>query len=1395
MDFVSVCEFFGGSIFPEELRGDFILAENQINRLNESDIENPDQAAALAILRATVLILQGRFDESTRALDELVGIEQVGPRWLFRQISYRLLNLAYSCFPPMFWPCRVIKGPAYALGQLQAKNIEDPAKLFRRSDALRQNATDLDILEYDLFKCIWALADIDFRVSHGTGDDINSYWSRLREGRISDVNLIAGDNGIQLSTIKARAIAMGVPVISNFVQRMMLEVNRNLNSPQYVDDLRQLEQSYRMSDDDLGVAFCHIMQGDNILCGPHTSPLLLNLHLHERFDRDYVSVTEFDGDLPLIGDLHYNSIDGSPEFHDTRISDIVAKEVSHSHTFPGCFIQRDRSLPLTAASIQAALRSYSIAESIFERHNAPRGLASMSLRKACILQIQLLSPACEWGGNSYRDYNTYIVECLDESIAGFDLSGDLLHRRLVEVLRYLAENLTKSASQWAQDFGKWASQTHNTAVARYLGLMAQKFGDHLRHTCGSLVGAIRGYEVARLIFSNCDFLSCYSIQALDVLADILPDLGEQQHANVLVDRMTRRTTEILKLITEAAARDPTMAEQTRSLKLVLLVRMIQRLLAFSAIAGNFAEAKSPIILRLLDDLDHDPAMNRYRSWSIEARAFLAFLSTREALMRKFERGNHQALRQLVRECIRPAGPTDSTDLYKARVQTLLDIGQWRTARKVVKLLARAVIAAMNAPAGHSAPTWNQDTQLRTLTLGFDALTLLEGCMILLIRVRWWKKASALYKLMQATVPHYLGLVGSPTKTWPWQRRLFMGLLFEHKNSYRVALQCFLQCWAFVTSEGKAVRSFEQRRAFYMNPDRARVNVCIARMCLYLKSRKFQLPPGGPTQTNVFREAVDINFRLSDVGEQAMGWVERSRARYVLEMSMVQGNPKFAEDFTKWQETNRLFRLWQELRDLGSLRDDDQEAEYQTLDNEAPQMELKIFEYGDPTDLDDNAGFSYEMPEMIKSLPADVVVVYTALSEDGLALFVFEKNGLQHASWNSKCTEPRVRKVVSAYLNYLKTEKGNADVQILNRISDYLSSWIIRPIAQHLHRKSIMFVPSSYLALFPLQALRLEEQYLFHSKDVFQSPSLSFYHQSRIYASVHYPIKISTIARPGSLLEAMVPGNEPSLPMGGVEIMLIAHLFGQAPVNASDVTREQFRRELETSNIVHVCTHGYIDEARPLQSYISLQEKLRVADLAYVKARANLVIFSACLSGAGFSTSSDDVLGFSHALLASGVLAYIGALWRVDDVTTLIHMYLFYFMLLRVDDGGAMLVETWHQATRALYTLTPARMKTILTAIIKTWDIMDRNPLQFSPGDFVEDGREELEENILQLKYIDVQHPYYWAPFVVVGFPTWAIRFNLTVGMDEKERKDWLEDVKARLEAAKGSRGTSSTVAT
>ena len=46
-----------------------------------------------------------------------------------------------------------------------------------------------------------------------------------------------------------------------------------------------------------------------------------------------------------------------------------------------------------------------------------------------------------------------------------------------------------------------------------------------------------------------------------------------------------------------------------------------------------------------------------------------------------------------------------------------------------------------------------------------------------------------------------------------------------------------------------------------------------------------------------------------------------------------------------------------------------------------------------------------------------------------------------------------------------------------------------------------------------------------------------------------------------------------------------------------------------------------------------KEKFRVIDMLMVRTKAYLVIFSACVSGTGMTNKGDDVLGFSHAMLA------------------------------------------------------------------------------------------------------------------------------------------------------------------
>ena len=246
------------------------------------------------------------------------------------------------------------------------------------------------------------------------------------------------------------------------------------------------------------------------------------------------------------------------------------------------------------------------------------------------------------------------------------------------------------------------------------------------------------------------------------------------------------------------------------------------------------------------------------------------------------------------------------------------------------------------------------------------------------------------------------------------------------------------------------------------------------------------------------------------------------------------------------------------------------------------------------------------------------------------------------------------------------------------------------------------------------------------------------------------------------MKEYLTGGEPPLPMAGMEALAIAALFNIQAIKAEDMTRETFKELLEKSHVVHLCTHGYVDNVAPYHSYISLKERFRVLDMLKVKTDISLVIFSACLTGIGTVTAGEDMIGFSHALLSAGANAFIGALWNVNDVATLIHMFLFYSAI-RSGEGGMTIAEKWCWATTFFFLMENSEKINFLQRMLDIWDTLEQ--VGKRPNQMVKNGRAKLQVAINELsteegaKKFDFKHPYFWAPFIIVG--------NAGLGLSEK----------------------------
>jgi CHAT domain-containing protein len=187
--------------------------------------------------------------------------------------------------------------------------------------------------------------------------------------------------------------------------------------------------------------------------------------------------------------------------------------------------------------------------------------------------------------------------------------------------------------------------------------------------------------------------------------------------------------------------------------------------------------------------------------------------------------------------------------------------------------------------------------------------------------------------------------------------------------------------------------------------------------------------------------------------------------------------------------------------------------------------------------------------------------------------------------------------------------------------------------------------------------------------VSQVPTLSVLYYLSQRRSPSKPPTVSVLAK--SPTEAPCSAtrgdNEINLHMAGIEAVNIARLFATWPIEASGITRKDFRQYVEGGSLImHIGTHGDINYRNPLLSSISIGQgqEFRVVDMSTIQSNVNLLVFAACLSGFGKATIGSEVLGFSHVVLSTGCQAYIGSLWKVSDFGSMLIMTLFYQHLKR-----------------------------------------------------------------------------------------------------------------------------------
>lgn len=402
----------------------------------------------------------------------------------------------------------------------------------------------------------------------------------------------------------------------------------------------------------------------------------------------------------------------------------------------------------------------------------------------------------------------------------------------------------------------------------------------------------------------------------------------------------------------------------------------------------------------------------------------------------------------------------------------------------------------------------------------------------------------------------------------------------------------------------------------------------------------------------------------------------------------------------------------------------------------------------------------------------------------------------------------IRKYVTDNFSLEEANEGQARQAVLSKVRNLdLDEWqtrfspFVEPILKWAEPGDYLYlVPHDVLHYLPMHTLKVEGGYLIERNPLLYTPSASV-------------LKYCQAKRKGRRDKALVLGDsaaELPLPHARAEALHVADLFGTQPYLRSEarksLVRDKLEKERDEIDILHFACHGYFHRSQALKSGILMAPELgdtkpdefettlhgipirrflTAEEFFAIEMRADLVTLSACESGVNQLRPGDELFGLMRSLIYAGTPSVVMSLWAVDEISSSLLMLKFYTAL----KDGATKVEALQVAqlevrkTTALEAIDYCEKAIKLLTQFVTEEVHDRlnediANLHFQAGNYPV-AREQYSTLKSRLKPDDksyvrlataitlcnraerlggeidyekrvYNHPYYWAPFILVG---------------------------------------------
>ncbi len=213
---------------------------------------------------------------------------------------------------------------------------------------------------------------------------------------------------------------------------------------------------------------------------------------------------------------------------------------------------------------------------------------------------------------------------------------------------------------------------------------------------------------------------------------------------------------------------------------------------------------------------------------------------------------------------------------------------------------------------------------------------------------------------------------------------------------------------------------------------------------------------------------------------------------------------------------------------------------------------------------------------------------------------------------------------------------------------------------------VVVVQDGRLTALPMESL-LAKKVNYQKKNYTELPYLvREYAFSYAYSATLWyqnSLKVKNENKEIALLAPVEFQRQANLPATEKEANEIARVSTQNDYAVNIFLRAQANEEeiksgkLEDYAIIHLATHGRVDEVNPDLSYVSLGRKgsedgdLFAGEVYNLQLNADLVTLSACEVGLGKYSKGEGVIGLGRAFMYAGANNLILSLWKVSDEAT------------------------------------------------------------------------------------------------------------------------------------------------